>query len=267
MEKTIKNDSSLVKTSDGNRSHKGRKRGSKSGLPFTRFSEAVTYAKTLWNAKGDSEMTPSDIAKDLGFKLPKAVRVIGALNRNYNILEKIGKLWKLSDIGRGVANNDKDALMAAFTNEKMFKELFNEFNGRKVTDEAIASSIKSRYKYVDADEVKERLKEGMELLKDKAPAKSANLKGMNEKDLQTIVKLKYALMPPKPEEISELEDKAIEIFERMGNETLNTLADLMKQNKNNKDVFLQLLQQAFPKVGIDSEDIKTKKKEVTNENG
>ena len=154
--------------------------------------------------------------------------------------------------------------MSAFTNEKMFKDLFNEFNGRKVTDEAILSSIKSKYKYVDADEVKERLKEGMDLLKDKAPAKAANLKGINERDLQTLVKLKYALMPPKKEEINNLEDKTIEIFETMDNETLNTLADLMKQNKDNEDVFLQLLQQAFLKVGIDIEDAKDDKTEVTN---
>jgi hypothetical protein len=97
-----------------------------------------------------------------------------------------------------------------------------------------------------------------------APAKAANLKGINERDLQTLVKLKYALMPPKKEEINNLEDKTIEIFETMDNETLNTLADLMKQNKDNEDVFLQLLQQAFLKVGIDIEDAKDDKTEVTN---
>ncbi|MCL5009500.1 MAG: hypothetical protein M1433_00755 [Candidatus Parvarchaeota archaeon] len=74
-------------------------------------------------------------------------------------------------------------------------------------------------------------------------------------------------MPPKKEEISELEDRAIEIFSGMDNEVLNTLANLMKQNKANEDIFLQLLQQAFLKAGIDSEDIKTKKKEVTNDKG
>ncbi|MCL5009499.1 MAG: hypothetical protein M1433_00750 [Candidatus Parvarchaeota archaeon] len=162
MERDVVNEKSSTKIGSNNSNRRGRKRGSKSGLPFTKFSDAVAYAKTLWNAKGDSEMTPLDIAKDLGFKLPKAVRVIGALNRNYNILEKVGKLWRLSDIGKGVANNNKDSLMASFTNEKMFKELFNEFNDRKVTDEAMVSSIKSKYKYVDADEVKERLKEGIE---------------------------------------------------------------------------------------------------------
>ena len=71
-------------------------------------------------------------------------------------------------------------------------------------------------------------------------------------------------MPPKKEEINNLEDKTIEIFETMDNETLNTLADLMKQNKDNEDVFLQLLQQAFLKVGIDIEDAKDDKTEVTN---
>lgn len=244
------------KEGGGATSRPGNKKGVKNKLPFTTFPDAVTYARMLYKAQKDKEMTSNDIAKDLGFKGPKAVRIIGALSRTYDLLEKSGKLWKLSEIGKKVANNDRDALISSFTHDKMFSELFNKFKDRQVTDDAITSSIKTDYKYVDVSEVKNRLKDGINLIKSigNSTTLPSDNGALSEEDLRSLIKLRYALMPPRPEEINQLENKAIEILSEASDDVLKTLANLMKSNKGNKELTLQFLQQAFSKMGVDKDD-------------
>jgi hypothetical protein len=233
----------------------GRPKGSKSKLPFTTFQDALKYAKMIWEKAEYKEMSFKEISNFMGLHPQVAVRVLNALKDFYGIVEQLENgNWRLTDAGKRAAKHEYTALIEVFTKNKMFGELFNTFYGKNVTEGAILSHIEKNYKYVDAEEVKNRLLEGIQIIESAKKQSEQTIPTISKDKGLLLFQLKYALKPPSTEEISALVEKVADTLKESNDDVLKLISDLMMEKKANKEELFALLIRAMKRLGLTVEE-------------
>jgi len=242
------------KTLQRKRRGRGRPKGSKSDLPFTTFQEAIEYSKVVWERAQYNEISFREISSYMKLHPKKAVRVLPSLKDFYGVVEKTtDNNWRLTDAGKRLAKNDAIALKEIFTKNPMFSELFSSFGNKQVTEGVIIEHIQKKYKGFDAEEVKKRLMEGIDIIKQGSTYHYQDNMNIHteHKTVLPLFQLRYALKPATKEEIDALVSKAVKILEESGDETLKLLAELMHEKKKDNQELANLLDKAMKKLKID----------------
>lgn len=243
----------------------GRPKGSKSGIPFTSFPEAMEHAKNIWEKAQYNEVSFKEISSFMKVHEKKAVRILNALQDFYGVVEKTpSNNWRLTDAGKRLVKNDSLALKEVFTKNPMFAELYNNFGNKQVTEGVILDYIRKKYKYVDVEEVKRRLMEGLEIIKKGSQQKHQEHADVSIKQdsILPLFQLRYALKPATREEIEALAIKVEKILEDSGDDTLKLLAELMQEKRKDHGELANLLDKAMKKLKIDYSEEKEDTKKV-----
>lgn len=250
-------------TKDQPKKKGGRPKGSKNALPFVTFTDAINYAKKIWSKAQYSEMSFDGIAKFMGEHPQKAVRVLKYLKDFYGVVEKLDNgRYRLTESGKGVVKDDQTALREAFSKDRMFSDLLTEFWGKSVTEDAVTDYIRKNYKYVDSEDVKTRLLEGMGIIRGSVPVQPETIVENKLQDLTPLplFQLYYALKRPSEREIESLTDKVIKVLHNSNDDTLELIADLMSEKKTDTKELVNFLERAMKKLNlyVSKEEAKTK---------
>ena len=255
----------------------GRPKGSRSlGIPIRGLAEAIDLTKILYEKVGKKHMSYQELAGFLGLRGGSSFPVVGALSE-YGFIEKIGEYWKVSDTGELAIKEDIPTLKHALERNPVFKDLLNQFKDKEVTPGAIENHLRKKYKkrsnvhttvnrflksksYIDSLE-----KEISDMISD--PIEPIT----EEIDLTKwikLIKLKYALNPPKETEINKLFKEVVDVW---GEEdvAISTLSKSIEDNKENKEIqkvliksLIDIIVKKYPMI----DDLKeTKKKEEIEE--
>lgn len=248
----MKNGNSKDKTGKKKSRSRGRPKGSKSGLPFATFSDAIQYCKVIWDKAHYKEASYAEMSRFMGLSTPKGIRVLAMLRDFYGVIEKteIGN-WRLTDAGKRVARNDSMALKEAFSKNLMFADLYNNFGNKNVTEGVILAYIRKNFKGVDAEETKNRLMEGLNIIKQaKKDVPELGPTIIENDNALSLLRLKYALKPPSKNEIEVLADSVIKILKTSTDDTLKLLSELMHEKRTNNEELLNLLNKAIERLNI-----------------
>lgn len=231
----------------------GRPKGSKNSLPFTTFPEAISYTQMIWEKAKDGEISFKEICSGIGLHEKKAVRVLNSLKDFYGVVEKKDRSWCLTDAGKRLARNEAMALRDVFTKDPMFADLYARFGERSVTEGVILDYIQKKYKFIDAEETKQRLLAGITRISGGSAQKiSSSAEPAMDKDFALpLFKLRYALKPATKEELDGLVTSVIKRLEASGDETLKLLSELMHEKRKNSEDLVNLLDKAMRRLKAD----------------
>jgi hypothetical protein len=233
---------------------KTRPKGSKNRLPFITFPQSIDFAKKIWEQAHDSDMSFRDISEYMGVHPQKAVRVLSILEKSYGIIEKTEHgFYRLTTNGKLIAQNNFIALKETFSKDSMFNELLNNFLGKNVTDGALLEYIRKNYKYVDSEEIKQRLIDGMKIIQSVSGGIPTQKTDASVSAL-ALFQLKYALNPPTEKEMEFLVTGAAISLKDSGDDVLKLIADLMLEKKKDKKELASLLDRAMKKLNLIKED-------------
>lgn len=245
---------------------RGRPKGSKSGLPFTTFLDAISYSKNVWDKAQYKNMSFSEISEFMNLHPHKATRVLSVLRDYYGVVEQTeDKLWRLTDTGKRIAKNDVIAMKEVFSKNPMFSDLLNRYIDTDVTQGAILDYIKDNYKGCDAVEVRKRLNDGIEIIKKHSVKTSPeqSVKEVSPELAIPVFQLLYALKPPTDKEIENLVEKVAKVLSESNDDVLKLISDLMLEKKKDKKELLKLLDRAMKKLNLDT--FEDRKESIENE--
>jgi len=245
-----------------------RKKGSKSklGVPIKGLPEVIALVRMAYDNVGDKSMSFREMTTFM--KLPKGISTpaIGAISA-YHLIEKSNLGWRVSDLGKNAIFNDVNSVKEAFTKNPIFADLYEKFGDKEVTAGIIENYIKSKYKKGGGVAVIiNRFLEGLEYingLKGGKQFKSIETKQTNI-DITNLLKLKYALNPPKKEEISKLAVTVSKDLESIEDISIKTISKSITKNKENSDVLNVLINNVLDILNNISRD-SSEKKECDND--
>ncbi len=243
----------------------GRPKGSKSGLPFTTFPEAIEYAKSIWQKAEYREISFGEISKFMKLHEKKAARVLNTLRDFYGIVEKSDTgSWRLTETGKRVAKHDATGLKESFSKDAMFADLMSTYGNKEVTEGVIQDYIKKRYKGVDSEEVKNRFIDAKKIIDGGHPTTtSSHISGKTvtgDTFSLSLLRLKYILDPPTNEQISELVSHLAKTLKESNDDTLQLLAELMEEKKHDKKELANLVDKAMKRLKIEMPEKEKKSK-------
>lgn len=237
----------MKKTKLDKSSKKGRPKGTKSlGIPTKGIKEAIDLTKIIYDKFGDNTMSFSEMIESMKLKKGISTPTVGALY-SYGLIEKVGNIgWKVSELGKMGVLGDANSVKEAFEKNVIFRNLSMQFGDKQITSGIIVDYLKKQYKKGEnVVLITNRFIEAMNFinsLKKNAP-KQKEIEAVSSKDTAKwfkVIQLKYALKPPK-EEISKLADIVAQEFENIDNTALKTLGRSIKENKNNKEILIVLV--------------------------
>ncbi len=243
----------------------GRPKGSKSlGIPTKSITEAIQIAKTLYENAHDKTMSIEDFAKYLGLEKAGSSPVAGALSA-YGLIERSGIGWRISDLGKRIINDDIDAIKGALRRNEIFKDLLAEYENEEVTSGLVVEYLKKNYKkggnvFIIADRFLEsityikQLERGMHF--DTTVEQKPKI-GISSKGWLTLLRLKYALSPPTPEEIENLLVSIEDEFAESDDPAIVSLVAKMKSNSDKKEVLSVLADSLIEIIGEKYPELKT----------
>jgi len=233
----------------------GRPKGSKIGLPFTTFPEALDYVNKIWQKAQYNEMAFKDMSSFMGLHPKKAVRVLNTLKDFYGVIEKTESgYWRLTDVGKRAVRNEHTALKEIFSKNPMFAELHNTFGSKSVTEGVILDHIRKKYKGVDVEEAKRRLLEGISIIgQNKKDGYEHPNQNMSQDFILPLFQLRYALKPPSNEEIENLVEKVAIGLKGSNDDVLKFISGLMIEKKKERGELVNLLDKAMSKLNLNPE--------------
>ncbi len=223
----------------------GRPKGSTSiGVPSKSIIEARDLVVQVYRSIEDASASRSDIANILNLKDGNISPTLGVLNE-YGLLERTSTGLRVSDLGKRVVNNDIDAIKEALEKNGIFKDLSNHFSEENITPGVIIEYLKKYYKkgsnvviiagrFLEAiNYIKQSKLSGMPV--EKKDSKETSI------DWLKVMQLKYALSPPKQDELHKLTEAVVKELKSSGDGVMISLAEQMKINIDNKDVLNALV--------------------------
>lgn len=237
----------------------GRPKGAKSqlGIPIKDIDEAVQLVKLVFDKQGSKNITFEDLAKSMSIQTGALVRISNSF-KEYGLLEQTEIGWKVTDLGRRAVSNDKAALKEAFEKNDIFKELSGLFWDKDISENIVFDYLKKKYK--KGENVKiitDRFLKGREYIKSIEgenifipPQEGARA---DTSKIIKLIKLKYALNPPKEEEIDNLVEDIIKELRESNIISIKVLTESIDKNKTKeKRAVLSVLIDNI--IGILSED-------------
>lgn len=223
----------------------GRPKGSKSvGIPQRTLEECIDYVTAAYAEVGSSVMTFSEMRDFMGLEKGADLAVSGALNK-YGLAEKDQSgYWRITDLGKRVAQKDGIAMKEALERVPIFKDLSSKFWDQEVTSGAVEQHIRSRYKKGEyATEIVKQFLEARELIKRLKPKPlEAGIGVSPNSEMLIISRMVGQLFPP------ENKGKAMEV--------LNELIKLSEAHELKKFAgFLEGLKMGFESRKVDDKTI------------
>lgn len=223
----------------------GRPKGSKSaGIPQRALKECIDYVTAAYETVGNSVMAFSEMRDSMGLEKGADLAVSGALNK-YGLAEKDPSgYWRITDLGKRVAQEDGVAMKEALERVPIFKDLSLKFWDQEVTPGAVEQHIRSKYKKGEyAIEIVRQFLEAKELIQQLKPKSlEAGTGGSPSSEMFIISRMVGQLFPP------ENKGKAMEV--------LNELIKLSETHKLNKFAgYLEGLKTGFETKKVDDETI------------
>lgn len=225
----------------------GRPKGTKSsGVPPISIKEAVSLVTKAFEKIGYNETSFKEMAQASGQPFGNAVKLFGHIEKNFGLLERTPQgLWKISDLGRRAAKGEKQAIKEAFEKNPIYRALSTNFWTRNVTVGAVETYLKANYKqgsstpyitnkFIEAKNYLKKL-EGAPIEAEKnEPNTEGTVTGTPEY-LPLLIQLKYALNPPKKEEITQIVNNLV-LKLKTDDATLNALVKQMQENKEDEQI-------------------------------
>ena len=224
-----------------------RPKGSKSlGIPKRGMPEVIDIAKVLFQRAGDNTFSFSDFKEFLSLEKAAATPLVGILSSDYGIIEKAEGGWKLSDLGRRIANDDFNAVKESFIRNPIFNDLTSRFEGKSITAGVIIDYLKKKYKKGEnVLIIAQRFMEMMGYVKpvEGVPVGSPEDNQFPDKNISRwfrVFQLKYALTSPK-EDIKKLAESIENEFKNDKDEGIRTTAESIMENKSKEEILKVLV--------------------------
>jgi hypothetical protein len=248
----------------------GRPRKGRTGLPQVNMIDAIKYTKKAFDTIGTTLKSFSGMAQAMGLSEAFAKRAFGEL-KDYGLIEQESLGWRITDLGRRAVQGDKNAVIEILSKNDILQDLFNNFKDKSVSKDYLEDYIKKkRYRYnINAELVAERFLETMEYI-NKLEVGGVSIGVIQEPKIEwlKVIQLKYALSPPKPEEISALANEIAEELSDNEDASIRILSTKIKQNL--KDVsalkllinsIVDILSEKYPNLIIKPKEKKQKSPE------
>jgi len=252
----------------------GRPRKGRTGLPQINMIDAIKYTKKAFDTIGTTLKSFGGMAQAMGLTEAFAKRAFGEF-KGHGLIEQESLGWRITDLGRRAVQGDKNAVIEILTKNDILQDLFNNFKDKSVSKDYLEDYIKKkRYRYnINAELVAERFLEAMEYInKLEVGGMTSGMPQEPNTEWFKVIQLKYALNPPKPEEISNL---ANEVAEQLGDNedaSIRILSSKIKQNLKDTNALrllinsiVDILSEKYPNLLVIVEKKQTKQKVNTDE--
>jgi len=199
------------------------------GLPQVSVIEAIKYIKNAYKEVGNKLKSFDGMTEAMGIKKEFGSRAFGEL-RDYNLIIQEGVGWRITDLGRRVASDEKNAVIEVLLKNDIMKHLFDNFKDQNVDKDFLETYIKKRrLKYnINSSTVADRFIDAMKYINGLQISGISELQektiGENKEiDIETvkIAKLVGSLSAPNDEnEIANLIGELTELAKKHNLKTL-----------------------------------------------
>lgn len=216
------------KTKKAKKARKGR-----TGLPSIDLIDAISYAKKAYDKFGTNLKTFASMAEAMEMQKAYAKRAFGEIS-NYGLIEKVGVFWQISDLGKRAVTGDRSAVEYMVAKNEILEDLFNTFKGFSPERDVVEEHIKRKKPTVNAVIVADRFLKTVDYL-NKLGAPPIQPVSEIKPEFFDFVRLKYALNPPKKEEVADLASMVALKFKKYDDHAIKELANKIKENKDNHE--------------------------------
>lgn len=207
-------------------------RKARTGLPQIDMLVAIDYTTKLYNMYGDASFSIDDLCRAIGVKKAFASRMTGEF-KQYELLDQTTSgYWFVTDLGKRTAKGDKDAILTALQNLKIFSDLYLNFKDKEVTRGVIEDYLRKKWNGYNSNLVATRYLDVMNHIRASGEIPESLKKPQIS---ENIIKLKYALNPPPENEIDMLIDAIYDEFKENPDTAIKTLVKSLKNSKGNKE--------------------------------
>ncbi|VVB74892.1 Uncharacterised protein [Candidatus Tiddalikarchaeum anstoanum] len=140
-------------------------RKNRTGIPQVSLTEAIGYLTKVYTIIGTNLKSFAGMAEVMDISIAGAKRAFGEL-KIYGLLEQEGTGWKVSDLGKRVANGDKAAVITTLETNSILKDLYAELKDKQCDRDFIEDYIKKkRFGYnLNVSHVANRFLEALEYI-------------------------------------------------------------------------------------------------------
>lgn len=245
----------------------GRPKGAKSklGIPSKSLSDVAGIIKILYENYGNQVISAYEIRETLNLPKMSASPLIGIL-KEYGLIKAEGNQWVISDLGKRIAEGDREAMLESLKLNSIFKNLINNYGDKDVSPGVIITFLRNNYrKGENALEIAKRYLETMEFISQSNKSKNVVLEDKSEGDISKwikVIQLDFAVNPIK--DYSKLLDDVITELKTDKDPIINSLAQSLSENKDKPEVLKALIDnlakiahQKYPKIIIYEVEKKT----------
>lgn len=225
---------------------KGSKsRRSRTGLPKVDLIDAMGYGRKVYNISGTNVKTFQKMADDMGIDHAYAKVAFGFL-ADYGLIDKVGVNWRITEFGKKAIGGDRNTVEQMLRKNKIMDGLFNEFTGSIPERDVLEQHIKRKYPTLKANYIADRYVKALEYLNTLGAAAKSSLLEIKP-EWYKIMQLKYALNPPKENEIADLARELAEDLKTNEDEavSIKVLAGQMENNLDNRHALTLLINSIF----------------------
>ena len=219
----------------------GRPRKKRTGLPQLDMISAIEYTKRAYEKIGTAINSFGAMAEAMEIKKAWATKAFGELSDDYGLIEKVDSGWRVSGLGRRVVEREKSAVIEVLLKNKKMLELYDKFKDESVTKEFIEDYVKKKKTFITASLVADRFLEAINYINKLEVEGKPSPPPEPKAEWFSVIQLKYALTPPKQEEISDLANEVAEGLKKNEDASIRILSNRIKQNLENRSVLITLV--------------------------
>ncbi|MCD6477302.1 MAG: hypothetical protein J7K26_04075 [Candidatus Aenigmarchaeota archaeon] len=153
--------------------------------PAIGIKEAVKLIKKAAKHGKDKVMTFDEICRYMGIKGGSRSRYMASL-RLYGLVEKIGTGWILTDIGKGVADENKQCIIDSFLTPRINKLIRENFK-MSPSLASLISFLNKQHLKINSKIIAKRYLEGMEFIKDLLSSEELNIPRDEQIEIKTYM--------------------------------------------------------------------------------
>ncbi|MBI2084627.1 MAG: hypothetical protein HYT70_03395 [Candidatus Aenigmarchaeota archaeon] len=192
--------------------------------PAIGIDEAIQLIKKGYERGGDEILTFEEICRHMGIKGGSRSRYMASL-KMYGLVAKTGTLgWQITELGKKVASDDKDAIAQSFLTPDIHNEIKAAYPSRPSLGSVIAFLKKKKIKvspgivanrYIEGFEYVQKINPNLEVVKPEQKDMKMSQKKFNE-DVLKAIRVIGVFLP-----LEDVKDEKVAI---------NTLSELAKDN-------------------------------------
>jgi len=248
-------------------------RKSRTGLPQVNMIDAIDYVKKAYESAGTNLKSFAGLAKVMGISEVFAKRAFGEL-REYGVIEQESNGWRISDLGRRVARDEKSAVIEMLEKNPILKTLYSELRDKDYDKDFVLDFIKKkRFAYnINISLVADRFFAAMDYIGKLEEGGASFIGGTKSPIPNTLflsmIRLKYALSPPDKKERIRLVEELYNEAEKSDDVIIRSLTKQMRNKKDHEQVLFSLLEslmdiiaQKYPSFSFETGEMKEEEPE------